>query len=555
MEITGLSNASDDFVPLVGENYAMKMKNSVQELISETRKGSPDFSSFLDVFYELMQANVNPPFEVIWVYTAIKFQSLKSEKGDALDRVSDVRSLFQLLSACSASVGASKSVALMAPVVYEVHKVLLELSGKELKLKREKKAMKEVKSLVDVIVGYMSICCSKKVSEEEEHDFIGLNLIMPFTDLAYVWMNANGDADNGFESLLPILGSDVCKWLCDKGFHVGYLGGAVIMEAFFLKLRLLCHRKTPGDELEVNLKSWAVGSISSFQNIYFLEVLMRAALGTSLPLSSISLAFVSIVNTQSSNTMILWTGQRLAYLVTSIKYECLQKSEEETLFRKVLFDALLLVEYPFLYENSKYIKDLSLTRLIVTHKAVEYFRGIGDQKRALSYVREFSVSRIPLQIIKYVTSQNGLEEKAVKANGSSPRALLRIRVLEDDTLRSCAKSGLNISQAEQPTGNLNGKMVDDDLFYVDNVGEEGNAVEEDKQNEVISDAFVAAARTMKVTDGGSQKRKGKSKERKVKFIKHNLLQNSRPVKAETSSANDGSSGESEVEDPASDSDS
>ncbi|XP_015966400.1 uncharacterized protein LOC107490145 [Arachis duranensis] len=528
MEITGLSNASDDFVPLVGENYAMKMKNSVQELISETRKGSPDFSSFLDVFYELMQANVNPPFEVIWVYTAIKFQSLKSEKGDALDRVSDVRSLFQLLSACSASVGASKSVALMAPVVYEVHKVLLELSGKELKLKREKKAMKEVKSLVDVIVGYMSICCSKKVSEEEEHDFIGLNLIMPFTDLAYVWMNANGDADNGFESLLPILGSDVCKWLCDKGFHVGYLGGAVIMEAFFLKLRLLCHRKTPGDELEVNLKSWAVGSISSFQNIYFLEVLMRAALGTSLPLSSIS------------------------------------KSEEETLFRKVLFDALLLVEYPFLYENSKYIKDLSLTRLIVTHKAVEYFRGIGDQKRALSYVREFSVSRIPLQIIKYVTSQNGLEEKAVKANGSSPRALLTwllsienrgIRVLEDDTLRSCAKSGLDISQAEQPTGNLNGKMVDDDLFYVDNVGEEGNAVEEDKQNEVISDAFVAAARTMKVTDGGSQKRKGKSKERKVKFIKHNLLQNSRPVKAETSSANDGSSGESEVEDPASDSDS
>ncbi|RYR07302.1 hypothetical protein Ahy_B05g074626 [Arachis hypogaea] len=503
MEITGLSNASDNFVPLVGENYAMKMKDSVHELISETRKGSPDFSSFLDVFYELMQANVNPPFEVIWVYTAIKFQSLKSEKGDALDRVSDVRSLFQLLSACSASVGASKSVALMAPVVYEVHKVLLELSGKELKLKREKKAMKEVKSLVDVIVGYMSICCSKKVSEEEEYDCIGLNLIMPFTDLAYVWMNANGDADNGFESLLPILGSDVCKWLCDKGFHVGYLGGAVIMEAFFLKLRLLCHRKTPGDELEVNLKSWAVGSISSFQNIYFLEILMRAALGTSLPLSSIS------------------------------------KSEEETLFRKVLFDALLLVEYPFLYENSKYIKGLSLTRLIVTHKAVEYFRGIGDQKRALSYVREFSVSRIPLQIIKYVTSQNGLEEKAVKANGSSPRALL----------------SLDISQAEQPTGNLDGKMVGDDLFYVDNVGEEGNAVEEDKQNEVISDAFVAAARTMKVTDSGSQKRKGKSKERKVKFVKHNLLQNSRPAKAETSSANDGSSGESEVEDPASDSDS
>ncbi|KAL1299803.1 hypothetical protein AAHE18_18G134100 [Arachis hypogaea] len=32
--------------------------------------------------------------------------------------------------------------------------------------------------------------------------------------------------------------------------------------------------KTPGDELEVNLKSWAVSSISSFQNIYFLENLI-----------------------------------------------------------------------------------------------------------------------------------------------------------------------------------------------------------------------------------------------------------------------------------------
>ncbi|MED6147336.1 hypothetical protein PIB30_043253 [Stylosanthes scabra] len=535
MEITALSNASDNFVPLMGENYAMKLKNSLQELISESRKGSTDFCSYLDVFYELMQANVNPPFEVIWVYTAIKFQTLKSEKGDALDRVSDARSLFQLLSSCSASVGASKSVALMAPVVYEAYKVVLELSGKELKHKREKKAMKEVKSLVDVIVGYMSVCCSKKVSEEDEeedHDCIGLNLIMPFTDLACVWMNANGDGDDngigGFESLLPILGSDVCKWLCDKGFHVGYLGGGVIMEAFFLKLGLLCHGKTPGNELEVNLKTWAVGSISSFHNIYFLEILMRAALGTSLPLSSIL------------------------------------KSEEETLLRKVLFDVLLLVEYPFLYENAKYIKSLSLTRLVVTHKAVEYFRGIGDQNRAISYVREFSDSRIPSHIIKWVTSQYVLEERAFKANGSSPRALLTwllsienrgIRVLEDDTLRSCAKSGLDISQAKQPTGNLGGKTVDDDLFFVDNAGEEGNAVEEDKQNDEISDAFVAAAQTMTVTDGGSRKRKGKSKERKIKFVKHNLLRNSHIAKPETSAPNDGSSGESEVEDPASDSDS
>ena len=52
----------------------------------------------------------------------------------------------------------------------------------------------------------------------------------------------------------------------------------------------------------------------------------------------------------------------------------MQKPEDEILSRKVLFDAVLLVDYPFFYLNVKYIKNLTLTRLIVTHKAVEYFR-------------------------------------------------------------------------------------------------------------------------------------------------------------------------------------
>jgi hypothetical protein len=53
---------------------------------------------------------------------------------------------------------------------------------------------------------------------------------------------------------------------------------------------------------------------------------------------------------------------------------CLQKPEDEILLRKVLFDDVLLVDYPFLYQNANYIKSLALTRLIITHDAVEYFR-------------------------------------------------------------------------------------------------------------------------------------------------------------------------------------
>lgn len=47
-----------------------------------------------------------------------------------------------------------------------------------------------------------------------------------------------------------------------------------------------------------------------------------------------------------------------------------------------------------------------------------------DQNRAVTYSSAFSASRIPSQIIKWVTCQNGLEEKAGRTNGSSPGALI-----------------------------------------------------------------------------------------------------------------------------------
>jgi hypothetical protein len=127
-----------------------------------------------------------------------------------------------------------------------------------------------------------------------------------------------------------------------------------------------------------------------------------------------------------------------------------------------------------------------------------------------------------------------------------------IRVFEDDTLKSHAKLCLDISQMEQPT--LDGKVTDDGLFYVDNAGEEENASEENRENKLISDAFVAAAQTMKSSDNESRKRKAKSSGKKIKFAKYELNQNTAPVKAGTSAPNDSSSDESEVQDPNSDSD-
>jgi len=253
-----------DLVPLVGENYALKMKRSMQEILSEISNESSNLSPFVSTFYELMQAKADPPFEVIWAYAAINYRGRNPEKGDALDKILAAKDLFQLLSACSASVCASKNIVLLAPVVFALHGVIVELLGRELRSKREKKAMREVKSLVDVVLGYISLSCHNEVYEEESDS---VRLIFPFTDLARLWVDRN---DEAFESLLPLVSSDVFDWICSRGFHVDYLGGAIIMEVLLLKLCLSIHLTTSRDGLEMKLKSWAVSSISSFQNTYFL---------------------------------------------------------------------------------------------------------------------------------------------------------------------------------------------------------------------------------------------------------------------------------------------
>jgi hypothetical protein len=58
----------------------------------------------------------------------------------------------------------------------------------------------------------------------------------------------------------------------------------------------------------------------------------------------------------------------------------MQSSEDEVLLRKVLYDAVILVEYSFLsperaiYVPAEHMKCLAMVRLIITHEAVEFFR-------------------------------------------------------------------------------------------------------------------------------------------------------------------------------------
>lgn len=248
------------FNPLIGETYTRTLNQSIQELLAAVPEEDSKFPDFIDKFYELMQAQVDPPLECIWVYAALTFRSHKSTDEDPLNRVSALKNALQLITSCSASCSSSKSIALLAPIVLEVFKLVSECYGNDLISKREKKLMKEIKSLVDVIVGYVSMCCCKDLSEEND-----LDLIMPIEDLVRVWMGLNA----GLESFLPLVSSEICQVIKMRGWDVNYLAGVVICEAFLLKLSLSFHGKNALDGLEKELKSWAVGSIAAFQNIYF----------------------------------------------------------------------------------------------------------------------------------------------------------------------------------------------------------------------------------------------------------------------------------------------
>lgn len=524
---------------LIGENYNLTLAQSMRSLVAEIQKETPNFTHFVDIFYDLMQAKIDPPLETIWVYAALSFRRLNFTDEDPLNQLSVVKDLFQLISACAGSCGSSKSIALLAPVAFEVYKVAVELKGRDLGSKRDKKVIRELQSLIDAILGFVSVCCCKNLNGQSDvSSDTDSNLIVPVKDLFTLWMHKNGN----LESFLPLVNADVFRETCERERDVNHLAGVVIVEVFLLKFCFNFMGGDAGKELEKELTSWVVSSITKIQNVYFFEILLKMLLEPTFP-------FTSIVS-----------------------------SKDEVLLRKVLYDALILVEYSFLNPKravhlpAERMKSLSLTRLIVMQEAIELSREDEDQKRAISYASAFSSSKLPSQIIKWIASQVGMDEKASISIGSSPKALLRwllslenqgIRVFGDRTLKSRAELAVYNSKAdyEHQSSKIEGKEANDDLlFYIDNRGEEeeGEGEENKEINESMNAAFVAAAHSMKMTEDGGRKRKERGssgKKKKIKYHKFDLSNTSNSTKERfLSVSNEGSSSESEIEEPLSDED-
>ncbi|XP_030541648.1 uncharacterized protein LOC115749100 [Rhodamnia argentea] len=519
---------------LVGESFNLVLKQAIEDLLAEIRRETPNTTCFIDPFYQLMQSRSDPPLVSVWVYAALTFRGRNYAKDDALDRVAAAKDLFLLIKACSSSCSRLKSISLLAPVMFRICEIVSELFARGLSSKRDKRAVREVKSLVDTVLGYLSICSCEGSYEGGDSEMSTV-----FADLVRVWL---GSGENS-ERFFPLLTDDISRALIRGGCGVNYLAGAVIAEAFLLKMCLKLHVKGVNrSELEKELRSWAVASITGFRNSYFFETLVRMLIQTTLPGAS-------------------FLG-----------------SEDQALLRKVLYDAIILVEYSFLDHEgiadlaTEHVKNLLMTRLIVAYEAMEYFREHGDQTLAICYINAFSSSALPSQIMKLARREIGVELKASGSAGSSPRALIKwlleledrgLRFFSDSLLKCRAKLVFDVSVAnENPVLELEDKKQEDDvLFYIDNKGEEKD-VDEDGEGKDIDEsmtaAFIAAAHSMEMTENEGKKRKqrkGVGKEKRIKFLTYELAENA-DLQGERSKGfgGDGVGSTSEVDNPSSDED-
>ncbi|KAK9099242.1 hypothetical protein Syun_026287 [Stephania yunnanensis] len=524
---------------LIGENHNAMLKESIDRFFVECQKGLSDFSGFLNIFFRFLQARIDPPLETVWFYSALSFRVANAnananagagEEQCGLRRVRRGRDLFQLLTACAATCGRVKSVAVMAPVVVELYGAAVEV--------KERKLVSEVEGLLDGILSYASM----RGCEGSDWGSGSVGLISCFTDLVRVWTNgrSGGDCEIGenLRTFFPLASEEVCQGFVEGEFGVGHLAGVVIVEAFLLKLclKLKSGGGSSKTDLVKELRIWAVAAITGFQNCYFFEILFRMLLDSTLPVSS------------------------------------LLDSEDEISLRRIIYDALILAEYSILspegeiQQGSYSMKYLALTGVIVVHEAIQFVRKIGDHAKAISYLDAYSRSRLRSFLIKWASKLAGMIGKATKPDVPTPQSLIKwLLKLEDQGVAEVfdgkiskfrAKLVKDFSKQDNEQLPFQLESKEEDVFYVID-----NKAEEEENGQIISmdAAFLAAAHTMKIASkGGRRKRKDVQEERKgittkTKFLREHI--GDRRAKQDFLVDDKGMGSESEVENPHSSEDS
>ncbi|XP_010049173.2 uncharacterized protein LOC104437827, partial [Eucalyptus grandis] len=423
--------------------------------------------------------------------------SAEGGPADASEQVSRVKDLFQLLVTCSSSCNAVKKVAVLAPVVYELYSLVVE----------RRSLKKEVEDLLEVVVSYISICSGGEFEEEDE-----LEPSSPcFLDLIRVWMVDKPKKDA--KSFFPVVSDDVRMGVCkDCGTGMGRLAGVVMAEVFLLRLCLKLDAQTLRAELERDMHSWAVQTIAGFRNFYFFGTLLSMLLDPVTPV-----------------TLLL-------------------KFKDEIVLREVLYDALIMVNYPFLSpQNGRKLRDEVLKSsavllLLVAESAMQFIRENGDRSKVDSYKDAVSKSCLPSQLLKWVTCQTGPGGITSRPTASTPAALIKwllivedlgIRVFDSDILKLHAKAVVCKSRIEYelPDFKLRGDNFEDAFVlspYKEGIVED--TIDDADLDMVDSEdaTFTAYTCPVVLTSDGTRKRKDGRKEEgniPVKFLRSHIHEN------------------------------
>ncbi|XVF35354.1 hypothetical protein REPUB_Repub18cG0138500 [Reevesia pubescens] len=494
------SNSTATNHPKTPDTFQPMLTESIHRFCTDYRSGATDFSNFASIFSRLLQNLPDPPLEFVWFYSAVTFHS--TDKFNSPNSISSSKDLFQLIVSCSTSCNAVKRISVLAPVIYELYRLALD----------QKESTREVESLLEGIVSYISICCG---IEAEGND----DLSSRFVDSLRVWMvdrvgEEGGEKRDDLKLFFPVVSDEVRK-LIAEGCGIRYLAGVVMCQAFLLSFCLKFGAGIPKLELEKDLHDCAVQIISGFRNFNFLDILLRMLLEPVLPVTSLL-----------SKGGILLPGKQL--------------------------------------------KNLALTWSFVADNAIRSVRENGNQIKAVSYINAFSESCLLSQLIKWVTSQIGMVDKARSLDVSTPVALIKwlliiedqgVRIFECDISKVYAKAVLCKSRVdyEIPFVKANGKYVGENLVYMVHEGKEDKKADADLEMVDSMDTVpFSAPGLMKstATDGVRKRKKGSNTEEEIpaKFVKYHLHENLVRVKLLSLVNDDGLSSGSEVDNPASDED-
>ncbi|KAG8375657.1 hypothetical protein BUALT_Bualt10G0123100 [Buddleja alternifolia] len=242
-------------------SYDNLLKNSIRYFLGEYPNSILSSSELLSKSDTPIQELGNLPLEIIWFYYAIEFHGAKSRVSPPPVKLILAKALLKLLKKCSCSCNVVKRIAVIAPVLYLLYQLELNFSARDPCLREE------IRILLEGIVSYISICCSNYLEGGEG----GLDRLWVYIlDVIRVWtvdeVRESSNADV-MASFFPVLNNEYQQ---EIRVDMGKMAGAVMNEAFLLRLYLKISQGVNKEDLQRTILMLAIQTIKGFHNFYFL---------------------------------------------------------------------------------------------------------------------------------------------------------------------------------------------------------------------------------------------------------------------------------------------